>query len=461
MKVKEISLEDALILCKKEENHFFDKKAVNVSGINVQKIAVALANADGGEFLVGIADEKDEPTIEKRWHGASKIEDFNPHLQALSEINPTLDFSCEFLLCKEMYGYVLQIRIEKSASVHETAGKLVYLRLGAQSLKITDTQRIMELKFAKGATSFEDTITPNVRLENLTESGEIKNFLSGFSPKTDPLEYIINENLADNKTFEPRIAGILLFHDNPSSFVPRKCAVKIARYETKEDDPERDYLKENLTIEGPLYKLIHKTVDKITDIMSSIKIWTSEGLRNVSYPPEAVWEIVVNAIIHRDYSISDDVHIYIFNNRIEVLSPGKLPGYVTVNNILDSRYSRNTKIVRTLNRYREAPNKDLGEGLNTAFQKMKEWKLKNPEVHEENNYVKVVIPHIPLAKPSELIIKFLENNSTITNRQARDITGIKSENAIKMEFYKLRDEGIIERVPGLEGPVSAWKLVKL
>jgi len=120
-----------------------------------------------------------------------------------------------------------------------------------------------------------------------------------------------------------------------------------------------------------------------------------------------------------------------------------------------------TKIVRTLNRYKEAPNKDLGEGLNTTFQKMKEWGLKPPEIIEDKNYVKVILPHIPLAAPTEAILNFLSSNDKITNQQARDITGIKSENLVKIEFYKLRDEGLIERVPGLKGPISAWQLTEL
>jgi ATP-dependent DNA helicase RecG len=48
----------------------------------------------------------------------------------------------------------------------------------------------------------------------------------------------------------------------------------------------------------------------------------------------------------------------------------------------------------------------------------------------------------------------------ITNHQARDITGIRSENLVKIEFYKLRDEGLLERVPELKGPKSAWRLTE-
>lgn len=104
--------------------------------------------------------------------------------------------------------------------------------------------------------------------------------------------------------------------------------------------------------------------------MSQIQVWGTDGkLKTMEYPKETIWEIITNAIIHRDYSISDDVQIHIYDNRIEVISPGKLPGNVTIDNILDTRYARNSKIVRTLSKYKDAPNKDIGEGLNTAFQK--------------------------------------------------------------------------------------------
>jgi len=163
----------------------------------------------------------------------------------------------------------------------------------------------------------------------------------------------------------------------------------------------------------------------------------------------------VNGFIHRDYSISDDIQVLLFNDRIEVRSPGRLPGYVRVENILDARYSRNPKIVRTLNWYPNPPNKDLGEGLNTAFQKMKEWGLEQPDIREEGNYVIVTLPHKALATPADAIFQFLNNHDQITNEQARDLTGIRSENKVKQEFYKLRDKGYLERVSNLQGTRSA------
>ncbi|MDP1715865.1 MAG: ATP-binding protein [Anaerolineales bacterium] len=459
MEIKNLDEKDALEFCTRQEDHFFDRKSFEIKPAKIQRIAVAFANADGGEFVIGIADEHDEPNPHTRWKGKASIEDFNGHIQALSEVRPTLPFRFSFFTCVDKPGFVLHVHMDKSNFLHQTSDGTVYVRMSAQVIPINDPQRIMELTYAKGVTSFEDQVVKSARPEDIVDGKPIKDFLTDYSPKTDSLDFIVNQHLVDVITWEPKVAGILLFASSPSAILPRQCAVKIARYETRENEPERDHLKQIFTIEGNLYNQIHDTINCISEVMSSISIWTLDGLKTVSYPPEAIWEIVTNAIIHRDYSISDNIHIHIYNNRIEVLSPGKLPGYVTPQNILDARYSRNPRIVRTLNRYKNPPNKDMGEGLNTAFQKMMEWRLRDPEISEEGNHVKVVIPHASLASPEKAILKFLESNEVIKNSQARDLTGIRSENVMKNVFYKLRDQGLIERVPGLEGPASAWRKI--
>lgn len=234
MRTRVISEDEALALSSREESHFFDRKAVGISGRGIQKVVVAFANADGGEILIGIADDKAEPDPHERWQGASKLEDLNAHLQSIFDVKPSLDLRYEFLKCEGKPGYVLRVQIEKSQEVHKTADESVYQRYGAQSLPVKDPQRITELSFAKGATSFEDYIVRDLPPEQIVDAAELGSFLEGYSPKTDPLDYIVNENLLDPKTWEPRVASVLLFHKNPSTTMPRKCGVKIARYETRE-----------------------------------------------------------------------------------------------------------------------------------------------------------------------------------------------------------------------------------
>lgn len=458
MREREITEAEILELSSRDEGHFYDRKAKQLSGVKTQKIAVALANADGGDFIVGIKDDKDETDPSKRWDGADNKEFFNSIIQSLQNITPSIPKEIEFLFDKKSSTYGLRVIIEKSEKVHHTSDKTVYVRAGAQSLPVKEPDAIQALAFAKGESSYEDSIYKDGKPEDIFESKEIIRFLLDYAPKSDPIDFTVNQNLVHRDSYEPKMSGLLLFNDNPVSLLPRKCGIKITRYETDEDLPSREHLKEQLTIEGCLYEQIHQASEAITSLMSSIKIWTPDGLKNVDYPPETVWEILVNAIIHRDYSISDDIHILVFNNRIEISSPGKLPGYVTESNILDARYSRNPKIVRTLNRYRNPPNKDMGEGLNTAFQKMAEWQLKPPIIKEILNTVRVVIPHISLASPEERIIEFLKSHDQIKNREARQVSGIKSENKMKNVFYKMRDNNLLEPVLGKTGKTVAWKL---
>jgi ATP-dependent DNA helicase RecG len=165
-------------------------------------------------------------------------------------------------------------------------------------------------------------------------------------------------------------------------------------------------------------------------------------------------------LLHRDYSIPVDVHIRIFDNRIEVESPGKLPGHVTTANILREQFARNGAIVRVINKFPDPPNKDVGEGLNTAFAAMSRLRLKPPIIEERENSVVVHFKHEPLASPEEAVMEYLNSHVEIVNRVGREITGIASENSMKNVFYRLRDRGLIEPVPGRVGFSSAWRKPK-
>lgn len=172
------------------------------------------------------------------------------------------------------------------------------------------------------------------------------------------------------------------------------------------------------------------------------------GFKEVQYPRDAIHEIITNSVIHRDYSLNDDVHVRIFDNRIEIFSPGSLPAHVTVENILEERFARNQKIVRLTNKFPDAPNKDVGEGLNTAFEAMRELKLKDPVVSQVNSGVLVTLRHEKLAEPEQAITNYLRDNEEINNAKARSITFIGSENKVKNIFRKMMEANIIERIPG-------------
>ena len=161
---------------------------------------------------------------------------------------------------------------------------------------------------------------------------------------------------------KPTVAGLVLFADEPQIHLP-KASVKIYRYATSDPEGSRESLaQEPITIEGDLYDQVAAAVAKTTELIEGIEILGPDGLEPVQYPPEALHEIITNALLHRDYSLSDDVHVRIFDNRVEVESPGRLPAHITPRNILRERFARNPTIVRLINRFPDPPNKDVGEG---------------------------------------------------------------------------------------------------
>ena len=114
-------------------------------------------------------------------------------------------------------------------------------------------------------------------------------------------------------------------------------------------------------------------------------------------------------------------------------------------------------LVRLIHKFPSPPNKDVGEGLNTAFDEMKKSRLKPPIIREVENAVIVEIRHDRLASPEESVMDYLANHAEITNRIARELTGIGSENTMKNVFLRLFHRELIQPVPGRKGAASAWQ----
>lgn len=461
MDTRAISVTEALRLVGRDESLFWDHKSARSNGAVVQKIASAFANTDGGEFIIGIEDAAAGNGM-ARWAGFATIEDSNHIHQALAtDIQPPVNYSYEYLEVSghETQGIALLVRVEKGIDVHYTAAKKVYMRRGASSSEISG-QQITNLQLSKGAKSYEDQLLAEYTIDDLSDERELATFLKTYSPSASPEQFARRERLVDRTTGECRVAAPVLFAESPSSVVPKRCAIKISRYNTT-GEPRREHLAFSpISVEGPARQMIESALQQTTQIVESVKVLEPDGsLVPMKYPPEALKEIVVNAVIHRDYNIPDDVHISIFDNRVEVRSPGVLPGQMTLALLFKERASRNPKLLRLLNRYPNPLNQDIGEGLRTARDKMIEARLKEPKFAIDGNYFVATLPHERLARPEELIMEYLDGHDEITNRIARSLTGIQSENTVKEVFYALRNVGKIERVPGKAGNKAAWQKV--
>ena len=130
---------------------------------------------------------------------------------------------------------------------------------------------------------------------------------------------------------------------------------------------------------------------------------------------------------------------------------------MTVANISRTQFARNPKIVRLINKFNDPPNKDVGEGINTAFEAMGKLRLKAPVIEELEGAVQVTLLHQPLNSPEQIVLEYLKSELEITNAKARELTGIKSENVMKNVFYRLRANGQLEQSPKVPGKRLSWR----
>jgi ATP-dependent DNA helicase RecG len=159
------------------------------------------------------------------------------------------------------------------------------------------------------------------------------------------------------------IAGLLLFSQNPNKFLPQ-AGIDAAAYPGK----EKDYaVKERATLRGPLTPLFgydkelleNGLVEQAVEFVrrnTGVSVELVDGARRKEsrdYPDEAVRETIVNALVHRDYLLSGtDIELSIYEDRLEVISPGKLPNGITPERMIAGcRAARNQLIKDVMRDY--------------------------------------------------------------------------------------------------------------
>lgn len=450
-RIVEIGEVELLDLCQRGEDDYFDRKSARLKPKDIQEPAIAFANAEGGTLVVGIEDIGKVPVPLDRWVGKTSIEEFNPFISMLSSLNPGIDFNHRFLYREGNLArtYVLELEIRKSLKVHETGSGDVVIRKGAQNLKLT-ASKAQDLMRAKGMVSEEDSYLNDVRPEPVIDGAPLRTFLENLKiTNKDPFAFTLSERLIHHENYSPTVACALLFAENPSAMLPRQCAVKIVRYDSSHDEIERDSLtNDQHSIEGALREQIEVAFNTLKNVISRCACWTIGGLTAATYPEEALYELLVNSVLHRDYGVSDNVLISVYRNRVEFRSPGRLPGYVTTENIADARFSRNPKLVRLLSKYPDAPNKDLGEGINTVVERMRQAGFIDPIFREDGTNLYVTLRRAPKSDAASVIKTFIGRHGSINNRQALDLLAMDSAEQITNIFSKLREQGVIAREDG-------------
>lgn len=185
----------------------------------------------------------------------------------------------------------------------------------------------------------------------------------------------------------PTNAGLLLFGKDPGRFI-RSAEITAARF--IEDSMTDQFIKQDIA--GTIPDQLERVETFLRDYLRKGVSLSQSMARSEQYevPLEAARELVVNAVAHRDYSIDGDcVHVNLYRNRMEVISPGGLPGPITLDNMKDERFSRNPVIVQVLSDMHFIER--LGYGVNRVFSLMQERKLRAPQFEDTPGMFKAVL----------------------------------------------------------------------
>lgn len=338
------------------------------------EIMMAMANGAGGTVLLGVAGEPPQLV------GVRSIEKtIDQVLSAALAVDPALILPMPRPLLLEgqqivavqipagmPHVYALQGRYLKREHLHNIPIKPDELR-----------RMIIE----RGEISFETEPAFGTTLDDL-DWDKARQYVSGLTGMRDntPEDVLLKRGCLVRREgqLRPTNAGILLFGKDPQRHL-RGAEITAARFggETMSDA----FSKQDIT--GTLPDQIRRAETFLVDHLRKEVLLkhTMERQEHYEYPLEAARELLVNAVAHRDYSISgDSIHLFIYSSRMEVTSPGRLPGPVTVANIKDERFSRNPAVVQVLSDMGFIER--LGYGVDRVYELMQRHHLRAPQFVE-------------------------------------------------------------------------------
>lgn len=184
-----------------------------------------------------------------------------------------------------------------------------------------------------------------------------------------------------------------MFAERPSYFLPQ-ARVRVLRFEgnSLETGHSLNIIKDR-TFEGPIPKTVEDASLFISGMLREYQYMDEHAkFQTIPEYPEFAWfEGLVNAVTHRDYSYAGDhIRISMYDDRLEILSPGKLPNTVTLENMRTTRYARNPRIARTLSTFGWV--REMNEGVQRIYNEMQAAFLHDPIYSEpDGQYVKLTL----------------------------------------------------------------------
>jgi ATP-dependent DNA helicase RecG len=352
---------------------------------NTESVAAAMAamaNSIGGTILMGIDDTSGSV---QGVRNASETVDLL--LKAALAIDPPLIAPLPQVVRVHSRPVVALTIPRGMPHIYGLEGRF-WQRRGAENI-LLKSRELHRLIVGRGEAHFE-TETSRAALSDL-DWEKVRAYAASLSGMGDitPEQLLVKRGCLTEQEGQliPTHAGILLFGKDPQRFV-RGAEITAVRFA---GDAMSDTFHRQ-DISGTLPDQIKRAEMFLADYLrKGVQLGaTMARAEAYEYPMEAARELVVNAVAHRDYQINGDgIRLFIFSNRMEVTSPGRLPGPVTIDNIKDERFSRNPAIVQVLSDMGFIER--LGYGVDRVIDLMRQQKLREPNFEETSGGFRVVL----------------------------------------------------------------------
>lgn len=442
-----------------DEDQWFERKSSRIAARDLANTLIGFANADGGAVVVGLADGEVEGT-------SDNLERRNAQFQAnIDFCVPPVRAKQRLVGCIDRRGKpneLLAIEIEPSESVHANQKDEVFLRVGDENRKLNFVQR-RELLYDKGQASYEGS--PSGASLDEVDHPLLESYAIAVTAP-DLMRLLRARGLATDD--ELTIAGCLLFAEAPQAFLP-EAFIRVLRYRGRERGTGgRQQLIEDVRLEGPIPKQLRGAREQVERLQPTRRALGRGGtFEDVPLVPGDAWlEGIVNAAVHRSYSmVGDHIRVEIFDDRIEISSPGRFPGLVDLDDPLQTtRFARNPRIARVCADL--SLGQELGEGIRRMFEEMRQAGLTDPVYRQTSGSVELQLLAEPvdrqleerLPEHSRAIARTLRAAGRMSTGEVAEALGA-SRPVIQRELSALKDAGIIEWVgKSPKDPRAYWRL---
>jgi len=421
---------------------------------------VAFANADGGELFVGVEDNHSVTGIP---YDQNKLS----YLQTAAETYVMKDTPLP-LKKAAIIDYnglkVAYFSVEKGSKyVHLTAKGECFQRRDRDSVP-TSSESIRFIREEAVSREYDRQFVEIAQVTDL-DIDLVKSVAHQVSKTISPEKFLQYLELAefDGNRLRLRKAALLLFAKNPGKWHPR-LQVRILKVRgTEEKTGEEFNVEEIEEVSGNIFSLIERSWEALKPNLTETR-FSKDGLfkTQIIYPELACRETLINAITHRDYSIEGrGIEVRVFDDRLEILSPGKLLSSITIKDLEDLKgvhQSRNTYVARVLREFGYI--RELGEGIRRIFELMQNNDLVKPKIESPNKSFIITLFYkfiyskeeknrlknfesFNLSREQKTVVRLGINGRLVSAKEVWEQVGIVSEEYYRLLIESLRNLGIL------------------